>query len=135
MIRFLDHTADVLFEASAPTKSKLFEEAARALFSVICDIQEIKPSEPVKFTLSSHSLEFLLVDFLSELITQSDINDMYFSKFGVTFSQTGYSVDVVAYGEQRYPSVGRTEVKAVSYHMLKVWNDGDLWHCRVLLDI
>lgn len=134
MIQFFDHTADVLFEASAPTKEELFREAARALFSVICDIDSTQPSESLSFTVTSESLEFLLVDFLSELITQSDINDMYFSRFDVKFAPTGYSLDATVSGEPRTPEKGRTEVKAVSYHMLKVWKD-NLWHCRVLLDI
>ena len=44
--KFLDDiTSDVMFEAYGKDLKELFENAAEALFSVICKIKKVKPKE------------------------------------------------------------------------------------------
>lgn len=133
--KFLEHTADVMFEAYGSSLEELFENAALAMFSVICDVSKVKPEQEVSVRVSSETLEFLLVDWLSELLLESDLSDLYFSKFKVKIERPGYRLEGFAYGSERRPEITRTEVKAVSYHMLSVERKGQKWVCRVVLDI
>jgi len=73
-----DHTADVGLRVRAPDLPRLFCEAAEGLFSVI--VEEIPrgvSSRRLDFRLEAEGAEFLLVDWLSELISGAVPDDVH----------------------------------------------------------
>ena len=81
--RFIDHTADVMFEAFGSSLSKVFENAALATFEVQCDLKKVDKKIKKKIKLKNENVENLLFDFLEELIYLKDAKYLVFSKFAV----------------------------------------------------
>ncbi|MCX8198002.1 MAG: archease [Candidatus Micrarchaeota archaeon] len=128
--RFIEHTADLMFEAYGKDYPEALENAAKALFSVI---GSAKASEKAEITVSAHSLEELTVQILADLLAYSDIHEMVFSKFKVAeFDEKENRATIFAWGEKRRP---KDSVKAVTYHELLVKKDSKGWVIRVLLDV
>ena len=78
-----DLTSDVMFEAYGKDKKELFENAAEALFSVICDIKKVRPLEKITVEISAENFEELLIEWLQHLIALVDIEEMFFSRFEI----------------------------------------------------
>ncbi|MCX8174806.1 MAG: archease [Candidatus Micrarchaeota archaeon] len=128
--RFLEHTADIMFEAYGKSYPQALENAALALFSVI---GKAKPKKRAVLSLSAHSLEELTVQALSELLAYMDIHQVVFAKMKVLdFDPSRNWLEMEAWGEKVRP---RDHVKAVTYHELMVKNEDGKWTIRILLDV
>jgi SHS2 domain-containing protein len=128
--RFLEHTADILFEAYGESYPEAFENAAHAMLSIFGEAGE-KEKEP--FSLSAHNLEELTVQSLADLLAHMDAHELVFSRVHVdSFDAKSKSISFTAYGEKKRP---RDTVKAVTYHELMVKRDKKGWTIRVLLDV
>ncbi|MFB6265698.1 MAG: archease, partial [Candidatus Nanohaloarchaea archaeon] len=64
----LDHTSEIGFRAEGETLEEAFEQAGKATFEVMTDIDELEAEEEVELAVESESLEALLYDFVDELI-------------------------------------------------------------------
>jgi len=128
--RFLDHTADIMFEAYGKGYPEALENAAKALFSIL---GEAKPEEKAEFSVAAHNLEELTVQILADLLAYADTHEIVFSKFKVAFFDAEkHFAKLEAWGEKKRP---RDAVKAVTYHEMMVKNDAAGWTIRILLDV
>ena len=128
--KFLEHTADIMFEAYGKSYSEALENAAKALFSVFGAAGR---KERASFSLSAHNLEELTVQALADLLAYMDTHELVFSEMKVLkFDQTANSLELEAYGEKKRP---RDSVKAVTYHELMVKEEEKGWTIRILLDV
>lgn len=128
--RFLEHTADILFEAYGESYPEAFENAAHAMLSIFGTAGE---KEKESFSLSAHNLEELTVQALADLLAHMDAHEMVFSRVKVdSFDAESKSISFTAYGEKKQP---RDTVKAVTYHELMVKHGKEGWTIRVLLDV
>ena len=130
--RFLEHTADIMFEAYGKSYSEALQNAAHAMFSVFGTAKE---KESVRLSLSAHNMEELTVQALADLLAHMDTHEIVFSRMSVlAFDAETNSLELEAFGEKKRP---RDSVKAVTYHELMVKEDkktGD-WTIRILLDV
>ena len=134
--RILDHTADVGLEARGGDLAELFSNAARGMFAVMASPDTVRPGEEVSVGVCADDLENLLVNWLSELLYLSASKGMLFSRFDIVQIDRGQVVGK-AFGEPIDQARHElySEIKAVTYHELKVEKvDGD-WMARVLFDI
>lgn len=136
MYELFEHTADIGLRVRADHLNGLFEDAARALFSVIvANLDAVRPVQEVAIRLSTGRLDDLLFDWLAELLYTLDVRRMLFSRFQVDV-QDG-DLTAVAWGEPIDP--GRheldMEVKAITYHGLKVERQADGWLAEVIVDL
>ena len=65
---FFEHTADIGVRVYAQNIEELFENSAKALFSLITENKELLPNLEREITLEAENLEELLVNWLNELI-------------------------------------------------------------------
>ena len=136
--KFFDHTADVLFVARADTLPQLFEQCAFAVEETMVEVTKVQPKKKIKILAESKDVEGLLYDFLEELVFFKDYKQLLFSKFEIiiTEKEGGYDLICQAYGEKldvvRHDP--RVDVKAVTMHDLRIWNDKG-YHARIILDI
>jgi SHS2 domain-containing protein len=131
-----EHTADLGLRVRAPDLDTLFAEAAACLFSaVVEDIATVEPRQSVTVELAGTDREFLLFDWLRDLLLKCDADHMVFGKFEVKVRDDGLTG--VAWGEPLDPArhLLAHEVKAITYHELKVVRDGDGWLAEVIVDI
>jgi len=138
MLRYLEHKADVIFEASGASFEETLEEASRGLFETIADAKKVKAAKKITVKQTAKKLDELLIFTLSDLLTQSDVNELFFARFKVKkFGKKGdsYFVEGVAEGAPMTPRLGRTAVKAVTLHESRVLEKDGKWTARVLLDV
>jgi SHS2 domain-containing protein len=136
MYEYFEHTADLGIRARAPELNELFEEIARCLFAAIVeDLDTVRTDIAALIELEGDDLEYLLFDWLRELLYRFDADHMLFSSFQVVVSDNG--LRATAYGENLDPArhVLSHEVKAITYHTLRVEREGDEWVAEVIVDI
>lgn len=127
-------TSDVMFEAYGKDKKELFENSAKALFSIICDIKKVQPQKSKKVSLKANSLQNLMFSWLQELIAAVDIHEMFFSKFKIK-SITEKSLKATIYGEPLTPEKGNTVVKSVTNYNFKLEKTPKGYKVTAVLDI
>ena len=138
--RFLEDIAcaDAAFEAEGNTLEELFRDAATAAFEVMADTKTVKPLLTRQIVLENEALDGLLIDWLSELVFLKDSESLLFSIFEVNIRKNDvYVLKGVAKSEKidRDKHKLRSDVKAVTYHLLEVKKTEDKWVARVVLDI
>ena len=131
-----DHTADLGLRVRAENLSALFEEAAQALFETIVeDLTSVQPDRCVDVALPADNLEYLLFDWLKQLLFHFDAVHLLFGRFEVDVGPHGLTGQ--AWGEplDRARHILDHEVKAITYHGLRVEKSDDGWLAEVIVDI
>jgi len=134
--RTFDHTADVGLQARADTQAELFEALAEGMADVVYDRSLVGSSEVRNLAAGAEDVENLAVDFLSDVLSAIQGDRFLVAEVHVE-SITATELLAVLRGEAYDPARHEilTEVKAVTYHELKIEHDGDGWVGRVILDL
>jgi SHS2 domain-containing protein len=138
MHRFLEHKADVLFEATGESFEDAVEECAQALFETMADVSRVKSDESVVVEARAPDLRGLAVFILEELLSEADAENLFFHGFKVaSFKKEGsqFVLKGAASGSRRRPEFGRTDVKAVTHHESNVKKTVKGYKIRILLDV
>jgi SHS2 domain-containing protein len=136
MYETFDHTADLGLRVRASDLDTLFTEAAHALFSTIVeDLATVEPRQRFDLQLSGTAADLLLFDWLKELLYVWDSEHVLFSRFEVHVTATGLTG--AAWGEplDRARHELLHEVKAITYHGLRVEQTAEGWLAEVIVDI
>lgn len=136
MFEVFEHTADVGLRIRAADLNELFAEAGRALFALIVENPEaIRPVTEVTFHLQGQDLEYLLFDWLNELLYCFETQHLVFKDFRVEVTANGLTAQ--ARGERFDPERHKPdhEVKAITYHGLRVKQEEKGWLAEVIVDI
>ena len=134
--REIEHTADLGIEVTAPDLSGLFATAAEALFALIADPKTIAPREEIRVTACGDGPEELLHAWLRELLSEFNLNGFVGARCDIA-RITNNSVDGKIKGERLDLKRHRfyTEIKGVTYHEFKVWQENGSWHARIIFDV
>ena len=132
----LDHTADTGLAIYGKDLKSLFEHAGEGFFHIITDLKRVKPRIEKRVHLAGESLDRLMVDWLSELLYLHDVDHLLFGEF-IVESVGEEGLKAVAKGEpfQEGIHVIKTEVKAVTYHQIRVEKRNGGWRARVIIDL
>jgi SHS2 domain-containing protein len=136
MYETFEHTADLGLRVRAPDLDTLFAEAAEALFAVLVeDLGSIQTVQRLEVRLPADDREYLLFDWLRELLFRFDTEHLLFGRFEVKVSDAG--LEGTAWGEplDRSRHALAHEVKAITYHALRVEQTPDGWLAEVIVDI
>jgi SHS2 domain-containing protein len=136
MFGTFEHTADLGLRIRADDLDTLFAEAGQALFSVIVDNpQDIRAVEEMPCTIKGSDAEELLHDWLTELLFTFHVRRLLLAKFQVRITST--ELTAIAIGEKFDPSRHQLgmEVKAITWHGLKVVQTPSGWMAEVIVDI
>jgi SHS2 domain-containing protein len=136
MYETFEHTADLGLRVRAADLNQLFIETAQALFSAIVDdLGTIELKHKIDVKLNGDDLGYLLFDWLNELLYRFDTDHMLVGKFEVRIENQ--KLEASAWGEPLDPSRHSLahEVKAITYHELKVVQEKDGWLAEVIVDI
>ena len=132
---FIDHTADVGIVAYGADAKEAFANAAKALFSLITELDKVQETLHRDSEVTATDEESLLVEWLNELIYLFDVESIIFKRFDIT-ELTNTQLRARSYGEKvdlaRHKL--KTGVKAATYHLLKVDRD-DGCKVQVILDV
>ena len=132
--------ADIAFEASGKTLEELFSSSGEALTStMIKDPKTLGTGEEKRFTLEAKDEEFLLHDFLQELIFLKDAEQLLFKEYELRIEKGGKGLKLYATikGEHLDPEKHDllVDAKAVSWHMFKAGKSGRGWKAFFIVDL
>lgn len=130
----LEHTADVLIRVRGATINEIFADAGRAMFRVMYGACEDRGVER-HLSLEADNLESLLIDYLSELLFITEVENTVFCTFDVEIRGTRLSA--VLRGEPFDParhSAG-TVVKGISYFGLEIVKEEEGYVVEIIFDI
>jgi len=130
------HTADLGLRVAADSRDELFQLAARGLFTVIAaNLNDVQPRESVQFDIAGEQDDYLLFDWLSELLYTFETRHLLLCEFEVQTDATG--LKATARGELADPDRHHLEheVKAITYHGLQVKEVNGTWQAEVIVDI
>lgn len=137
MYELFEHTADLGLRVRAPDLDTLFAEAALCLAAAMVEaVAAVRPERDVRLEIAGTDREYLLFDWLRELLVRFDTDGLLFGRFDVTVRDDGLTG--TAWGESFDPArhVLSREVKAITYHGLKVEPTPDgSWLAEVIVDI
>lgn len=134
--RLLEHTADMGIEAVAETREELFAQAAYGLLEVIFGTPTGVARQEKALAVEGGDPEELLVNWLNEVLYLFE---------GKGFVPVDIEVEEVGWGRARARVSGEPfdplrhpverEVKAVTYHQLRVEKVDGAWQARVYVDL
>jgi SHS2 domain-containing protein len=136
MFEVFEHTADLGLRIRAEDRRSLFIEAARALFSVlVVNLQDVCCVQQKEYAIAGEEDDYLLFDWLGELLYTFDAEHLLLSEFDVSLTREG--LRATCRGEPFEPARHELdhEVKAITYHGLKVEHTDDGWLAEVIVDI
>lgn len=133
--RHIEHTGDIGVEVFGESPAALFQNAATAFFTIVAE-GPVEPKETKSFRLEAHDMEQLLVTWLSEFLFLFDTRRLLFSEFKVhDWNERFLSAE--ARGETFDPKKHKliTEIKAVTYHGLKIKRKDGIYTAQIIFDI
>ncbi len=136
MYEVFEHTADVGLRMRADSYEALLADAARGLFSlIVANLNAVRPLQSREIHVAGGDLEYLLFDWLNDLLFIYETDRLIFCEFEVQLSTDGLSG--IARGEPVDSAQHELdhEVKAITYHGLKVARTDDGWLAEVIVDI
>ena len=140
MYEVFEHTADLGLRVRAERLDELFAEAGRALFSLLAtNLEAVRETQERTFEIlptQDADLEYLLFDWLNELLYVYETERLLLSRFETTVDADG-TLRATGRGERldRKRHDMHHEVKAITYHELKVENGPSGWLAEVIVDI
>lgn len=131
----IDHTADVGIIAYGKDEKEVFATAAYAMFSLIAELDGVGDAICRQIEVSADDKEALLVAWLNELLYLFDVEHVIFNGFEV-INLEEHRMRANAYGEKFDPLRHqlKTQVKAATYHMLKV-QKGNGFRAQIIFDV
>ena len=137
MTRFdiIDHTADAGIVAYGNDLIEAFANAAYGMFSLVAELNSIGEESCHEVNVEATDQEALLVAWLNELLYLFDVERVIFHRFDIIELENN-RLQAKAYGEKIDKSrhLLKTEVKAATYHSLKIEKENG-FRIQVILDM
>lgn len=136
----IDHTGDIGLQVTADTLPQLFERAALGMFSVLTDLDAVRPVDDTTISAAGRDREALMVRWLSELNYRHTVHDAVYGAFAVeSIDETnqGFTLTATVRGEALDPARHpvHTEIKAVTFHGMEIRETSDGWAVQVIFDM
>ena len=138
--RFLEHTTDAFVEAWGRNIEEAFSTAGEALFDTMLNLASVRPSSKEEITVEGHDELELLYNWLESLLLKLEIDGQAYSKFHldpISRSEHNLTLHATVSGERfdRKKHGSKTEVKGVTYHLMKIEKKDELVVVRFILDL
>jgi SHS2 domain-containing protein len=129
------HEADIGIRGYGATVEEAFANAAKAMYSVMVEIDRVERRESRNVNIAADDREALLVEWLNGLLAVSDIDRMVFSDFAVRIE--GERLFGSARGERldRGRHGPKVEVKGATYHELSVREERGCIVAQCVVDV
>ncbi|MFW5901564.1 MAG: archease [Thermodesulfobacteriota bacterium] len=134
--QLIDHTADLGIKASGATLAELFETTAAAMFDQIVETRQLKGLARTRVDVVGIDREDLMISWLRELLFLWNGREMLVKRIAVkTISETAVSAGVTydPYDPQKHEIL--TDIKAVTYHAVRVEKSEAGWEATVIFDV
>ena len=136
MFELFEHTADLGLRVRAGTLEELLSEAARGLLAMlIANPAAVRCIQVKTFELGPEEPEFLLFDWLNELLYAFETEKLLLVEFDLRLE--GGELRATCRGEPMDAARHQMEheVKAITYHGLRVEQTAEGWEAELIMDI
>ncbi len=135
-LEFLDHTADAGILVQAADLKELFARAAWGMFSLVTDVDMVRLVERSRIRIEASDRPALMVNWLSELNYRHLTEYRLFGKFAIVEICEKWLLAEVC-GERIDPARHKifTEIKAVTFHDLRLQRDDQGWKAQIIFDL
>ena len=132
----IDHTADIGIIAYGADIKQVFANAALGLFNLMADLDNLKEDTKRQIELSAEDVEVLLVEWLNELIYISDVEHIIFKRVEIN-ELSSTQLRAICFGEKIKPGRHKLkrEIKAATYHMLRLNKEDGSYKVQIIFDI
>jgi SHS2 domain-containing protein len=132
----IEHTADVGVRVTAASLKELFQNAACAMFDIMAEEVNpgVKETKKIQIKQTAGDADELLVNWLNELLSLSATKSLIFSDFAIKKIDSNNLKAVVSGGDIKNYKVN-TEIKAATYHELKLEQSNSGWKAEVIFDV
>ena len=131
-----EHTADAGIRAESPTLSEAFNEVSLAFTEIVTGGSLPNKKTNFRIEIKATTLDSLLVNYISHLIYLFDTENFLVSSAAITVKTESCTISGTLEGDfydESKHGYG-VEIKAVSYHMLKI-SEGPPSEIVVILDL
>jgi len=133
----IEHTADVGIRVKGSDLKDLFKNAALAMFDIIAEKKpETRAQKPEKITIKqkADNIDELFINWLNELLSLSATKEKIFCNFKFkSLNKNSLEAEVSGCDINDYKV--NTEIKAATYHQLKIEQNKSCWQAEVIFDV
>jgi len=132
--KYIEHTADIQFQAFGSSIEEAFENSALAMFNAMSE-GKVKETMKKKISVSGKDKEALLYNFLEELLFLFDSSGFFLSKIN-TIKIKNNKLTAIVSGDKADKYEIKLDVKAVTYNNMFVKkNKEGKYTIQVVLDV
>jgi len=131
--KFLEHTADIKFQAFGKNVKEVFENSALALKSVICN-GKVEKRKKIKIKAKGKDFESLLYNFLEEFLFLFDSRNFLVSEIK-NLKIKKFQIEAEVLGDDAKNYKIKQHVKAVTYNEMFVKKQRSKWVAQVVIDV
>ena len=134
--RFLEHTADLGIVVRAENRDTLFQGAAHAMMQIMLEGRSRMPARSIDLSLTGSDPADLLVRWLSEILYLVEVERLVVIDAAVAFpapNRLRATLKVVPFDPAQHEIL--REIKAVTYHQLKVAQKDAGWEATIIFDL
>jgi len=134
--KFLEHTADVKFQAEGKTLEEAFRSAFQAMKETITKGVKVKSAEEKKIKIKGSDLSSLLYKFLEEFLYMLDAENFLISSIKkIKIDKDKFKLNAVVSGDKASSYKFTNDVKAITYNKMFVRKDKDKFIIQAVLDV
>ncbi len=136
LYELIEHTADICIRVKADDLKGLFKNAALSMFDIISEGKKpvAKKIEKIKIKQKADDIDELFINWLNELLSLSATKELVFSDFEIDkLDKNNLQATLIGKDIKNYKV--NTEIKAATYHELKIAKTQSGWQAEVIFDV
>ena len=132
MYKILPHTADIKFRVIANSLGKLFYESLKAINDFLApEIKKAEKAKGFKVKIKFNRIDFLLIDFLSKILSEVYIKKMIFTLKKIKIKNKTFEAYLIG---KSYENL-KKDIKAITYHQLLVKKVKNKYIAEFVIDV
>lgn len=140
MIKYIAHTADAGLEVESDSIEQALAESAMGLAELVYDVPAVSPDTAQDICVTSPDTDILLHDWLAEILQKIIYEKFLIARIEdimVSQEKHNWRVEAKILGQNfdRTKHKYKSDVKAVTYHMLKLQYENGKWVGSVIFDL
>lgn len=134
--RLLEHTSDMGIKAEGESLAAVFRQAALGLQQIMTSCTDIQAQQEILVEVQAQDLEELLVNWLSEVIFLLETRQLLPAEFEIdSISDCHLQARVRGEFLDAERHFLEREIKAVTYHQIRVERVAGGWRAQVFVDL
>lgn len=132
--KFLEHTADIKFQAFGNSIEEAFENSALAMFNSMYD-RKVKEKKSFKINVKGKDFESLLYNFLEELLFLLESENFFMSRLKNIKITKDFKLEAETIGDDAENYEINIDIKAITYNDMFVKQEKNKWITQVVMDV